>query len=253
MRLIVLGLCFLVSAGLVVAETGGSCSIRNSDRGDRLVFHFERVICGGELCGDSTSDMPWSRWSGISPAELTHPGTKLDARLKADAGEIRCVGIVSGGELHGEPSFTPNPEFTRRMAAMGFEGLTDDRLLTYTFLDVSLDWVKGMQQARVTGMTAEKLIPLSALKVDPAYVRGMAECGYPEREADKLVSMKAVGVSPEKVKAIRAMGFSPTKDELIQMAVFKIDPQFVQRMKARGFEDPTIAQLVKIKIFKLDE
>jgi hypothetical protein len=65
--------------------------------------------------------------------------------------------------------------------------------------------------------------------------------------------MKAVGVNPEKVKAIRAMGFSPTKDELFQMAVFKIDAPFVERMKARGFKNPTIAQLVKIKIFKLDE
>jgi hypothetical protein len=65
--------------------------------------------------------------------------------------------------------------------------------------------------------------------------------------------MKAVGVTPEKVHAVRAMGYSPTEEELIQMSVFKIDAPFVERMKARGFKDLTISQLVKIKVFKLDE
>jgi len=37
------------------------------------------------------------------------------------------------------------------------------------------------------------------------------------------------------------------------MGVFKIDAPFVARMRARGFKDLTIAQLVTIKVFKLDE
>lgn len=254
MRSILLGICILATTGVAIAETGGYCSIKHSDWGDRLAFHFERGDCSdGGHCSDNSSEMQWSRWTGVTPADLAREGASLDARLKADAGEVRCVGTVHGGELHGDSSFTPNPDFVRRMGTMGFDWLNDDRLQTYAFLDVSLDWVKGMQDARVTGMTSEKLIPLRALKVDPAYVRGMAECGYPELEAEKLVSMKAVGVNPDKVKAVKAMGFSPTKEELIQMAVFKIDAPFVERMKARGFTNPTIAQLVKIKIFKLDQ
>lgn len=255
MRSILLGLCLLATAGVAVAETGGYCSIRKSEWGGRLEFHFEEDGCGGDRghCSDNTNVMQWERWTGITPEDLTHEGAHVDAHMKADAGEVRCVGTVHDGELHGDPSFTANEDFVRRMQALGFDGLNEERLRAYTFLDVSVDWVKGMQEARVEGMTSEKLIPLRALKVDPAYVRGMAECGYPELEADKLVSMKAVGVSPEKVKAVRAMGFSPTKDELIQMAVFKIDAPFVERMKERGFKNPTISQLVKIKIFKLDE
>jgi hypothetical protein len=65
--------------------------------------------------------------------------------------------------------------------------------------------------------------------------------------------MKAVGVTPEKVQAVRAMGFSPSEEEIIQMSVFKIDAPFVQRMKARGFKNLTISQLVQVKVFKLDE
>jgi hypothetical protein len=120
-------------------------------------------------------------------------------------------------------------------------------------LDVTTAWAKEMKDAGVTEVTAEKLMGLKALKVDAAYVKAMAAAGYPELRANRLTGMKAVGVSPEKVQAVRAMGYSPTQEELIQMSVLKIDAPFVERMKARGFQSLTIAQLVKIKVFKLDE
>lgn len=244
----------LALAGAAIAATAEQCSITASRWDERLSFTYGREDCA-ELrhCHEGNSDMPWNRWTGVAPEDLQHEGAALDARMRADAGEIRCVGKVHDGALLGEYSFTPSAEFAKRMEAMGFGEQTPDRLQTYAFLDVSTAWVNEMQQTRVTGMTSENLIALRALKVDPSYVRGMAACGYPELEAQKLVSMKAVGVSPEKVKAVRAMGFSPTQEELIQMAVFKIDAPFVERMKARGFKNPTISQLVQIKIFKLDE
>jgi hypothetical protein len=139
------------------------------------------------------------------------------------------------------------------MEAMGFDDQNPDRLQGYAMLDITTAWVKEMKDAGVTEMNSRNLMGLKALKVDPAYVRAMAAAGYPELRASKLTSMKAVGVSPEKVQAIRAMGYSPTQEELVQMSVFKIDAPFVERMKARGFKDLTIAQLVKIKVFKLDE
>jgi hypothetical protein len=113
--------------------------------------------------------------------------------------------------------------------------------------------VTELRDLGVKGMDSGKLMGLRALGVDAQYVGGMRKARYPELQADKLTSMKAVGVTPEKVAAVRAMGYQPTEDELVQMSVFKIDAPFVQRMKARGFKNPTIAQLVQIKVFKLDE
>jgi hypothetical protein len=136
---------------------------------------------------------------------------------------------------------------------MGFENQTAEKLQGYALLDVTIAWIKDLKEAHVTGMTADNLMGLKALKVDAAYVRAMAEDGYPELAADKLTGMKAVGVTPEKVNAVRAMGYFPTEEELIQMSVFKIDAPFVARMKARGFKNLTIAQLVQVKVFKLDE
>ena len=244
------------------AETPASCSIEQSHDNEfhdaaRLEFRWHRGDCSESEatrhCGNGNSDMAWSKWSGITPEDLHHEGAQIDARMKADSGEIRCTGSVHDGTLNGRYSFTPDEQFRKRMETMGFTNLTTEILQGYAMLDVNIEWVKGMHDAGVRGMTAQKLMGLRALKVDPRYVQGMAAAGYPELQADKLTSMKAVGVSPEKVEAVRKMGYAPTEEELIQLSVFKIDAPFVERMKSRGFKNLTIAQLVKIKVFKLDE
>jgi hypothetical protein len=58
-------------------------------------------------------------------------------------------------------------------------------------------------------------------------------------------------VDPEEVKQIRALGYQPTLDELIQMRIFKVTPDFIHRMQARGLNNLTISKLVQIRIFKL--
>jgi hypothetical protein len=253
-RILVLGLMLGLGATAAVADTAGSCSIRAGRTEEKMSFSWERGDCSaGHRCGEGSSDMLWGKWSGITPQDLEHEGMAVDARMKAESGEMRCVGTVHDAAMRGTYSFTPDAAFVKRMEAMGFDDQTPERLQGYAMLDVATTWVKEMKDVGVTEMTAQKLMGLKALKVDAAYVKAMAAAGYPELRANKLTSMKAVGVSPEKVQAIRAMGYSPTQEELIQMSVFKIDAPFVERMRARGFQNLTIAQLVKIKVFKLDE
>ncbi len=65
--------------------------------------------------------------------------------------------------------------------------------------------------------------------------------------------MRVQHVDPEEVKQIRAMGYEPTLDELVQMRIFKVTPDFIRRMQARGLKDLTISKLVQIRIFDLAE
>ena len=71
--------------------------------------------------------------------------------------------------------------------------------------------------------------------------------------ASQLVALKVQGVNAEEVRQIRALGYQPTYDELIQIRIFRITPDFIRNMEARGLKNLTIAKLVKIRIFKLDE
>lgn len=255
MRLtLILFLAISVSTGPAVAESTTTCSIRAGQVDRDLAFSLSNGNCSNDQhCDENNSNMAWSKWTGIVPGDLNREGAAIDAHMKADSGEMRCSGTVHGTAVRGTFSFTPNPEFAKRMEAMGFDHQTPRQLRDYAFLDVTTAWVQDMKSAGVQGMTADNLMGLRALGVDKDYVKGMAAAGYPELRADKLTGMKAVGVSPAKVQAIRAMGFSPTEEELIEMSVFKIDAPFVEKMKAQGFKNLTIAQLVEIKIFKLDE
>jgi hypothetical protein len=255
-NILVLGLIAGLAATVSLADTTSTCSIRAGRTDGKMSFSSERGDCvdgKGRGCHSGDSEMIWSRWTGVTPQDLEHEGAAIDARMKAEAGEMRCVGTVHDAAMRGTYTFTPDDGFIKRMQAMGFDDIAPERLEGFAMLDVTTEYVKGMKDAGVTEMNSHNIMGLKALKVDPAYVKAMSSAGYPELRAQKLTSMKAVGVTPEKVQAIRAMGFTPTQEELIQMSVFKIDAPFVERMKARGFKNLTIAQLVKIKVFKLDE
>ncbi len=51
----------------------------------------------------------------------------------------------------------------------------------------------------------------------------------------------------------RTWRYQPTLDELIQMRIFKITPDFIHRMQAKGLNNLTISKLVQIRIFQLAE
>jgi hypothetical protein len=247
-----LALTLATTAALAQSATD-TCSITAGRTDEKMSIGWDRGECTTDHCHRGMSDMLWNKWTGITAHDLEREGANLDARMKADAGEMRCTGTVHDAALRGAWTFTPDQAFAKRMEAMGFDDQTPDRLQGYAMLDITTDWVKQMKDLGVTEMNARNIMGLKALKVDPAYVKAMADAGYPELRAQKLTSMKAVGVTPQKVQEIRAMGYTPTQEQLVQMSVFKIDAAFVERMKARGFQNPTIAQLIKIKIFKLDE
>ncbi len=239
------------------AETlSGLCMIsasRGSSESSELMLRTSDCK-RGEHCGSSNnSDISWSRWSGVSPEALKGDGAQLDAHIGADAGDLRCSGTVHDGVLAGRYEFTPSAAFLKTMTADGFTGITPEKQQGFLMLDISTAWVQQMKSLGVTGLTTDKLMGLKALGVDAEFIHGMAAAGYPERSADKLTEMKAVGVTPDKAREARSLGFRPDEQELIQMSIFKIDRPFVERMRAKGLGNLTLAKLIQVKIFKLDD
>lgn len=248
----------LLALGLTAAHAQNRTGLCMLSAADNTLNQASIIInhndCDGDgPCGTSNSNMSWQRFN-ITRDLLSKEGMQVDARMTADAGEMRCNGIVHDGVLSGRYTFTPNRDYVQQMHALGLEGDVADRKLEgFAMLDVSIAWIKQMQAAGVQEMSANRVMSLRALHVDPEYVRAMSAAGYPELRANKLIEMKAVGVTPERVREIKSMGFTPTDRELVQMCIFHIDKPFVEKMKAKGMKDLTIAKLVKIKTFKLDE
>ncbi|MGA8087104.1 MAG: hypothetical protein WCA10_07350 [Terracidiphilus sp.] len=230
------------------------CTIGLSDSGDKFSLEIGNSDCpDGRHCGNSFSNESMSRFTGITVANLADEGAHLTASLSGEAGAFTCTGIVRDRELRGDSLFTPNSAFVDRMATLGFKGFDAEKLQAYTFLDVTSEYARSLQQANIRGITIDNLIALRIFKIDPAYAQAFVSMGYEQPDADKLIALKVQGVNADEVKQIRALGFRPSLDELIQIRIFKITPDFVQRMQNRGFKNLTIAKLVQIRIFKLAE
>jgi hypothetical protein len=231
------------------------CAISPSSDGGKLSLHiFDTRDCPeGRHCGSDFSSESMSRFTGISLSDLARDGAHLTATLKAEAGNFTCTGAVHDNELYGDSLFTPDATFVDRMGKLGFTGYDSQKLQAYTFLDVTSDFARSLQQANIKRLTTDNLIALRIFKIDPSYAQTFVSMGYDQPDADKLIALKVQGVNAEEVRQIRNLGLKPTLDELIQIRIFHITPEFVNRMQNRGLKDLTISKLVQIKIFKLDE
>jgi hypothetical protein len=229
-----------------------NCTISAGEHPGKLRLQIEKYGCPAKNhCDNSNSDESASRFTGISIADLSRNGAHLTATLAAEAGVFTCTGNVHDGELTGDSLFTPNAAFASRMQQMGFDVDDSDKLQVYAFLNVETAWVQSLQQIGVHDLTADNLIALRIFNVDPDYVRSITALGYPMPDADKLIGLACQGVNAQEVKEIRALGYHPTLDELIQIRIFKITPEFIHHMQDRGLKNLTISKLVQIRIFKL--
>jgi hypothetical protein len=261
MKRLTLAVVMIGSSTVCLAQGfSGLCMISESQRVDKPSRSQLMLVengCGNNTDSDCTnmnnSTVEWNRWNGVSQAQLQSAGSALTAKMTGEAGELECAGTVHDGVLNGRYRFSPNASFPQKMSAMGFDGITARKQLSFLMLDISTAWVKEMQGLGVTDLSTSKLMGLRALHVDANYIHAMAAAGYPELRANKLTEMKAVGVTPEKVQEAKSLGFQPTEQELVQMSIFKIDRPFVERMRAKNLGDLTLAKLIKIKIFKLDD
>jgi hypothetical protein len=257
---IILTALLITSAGLLLrAEEQlrtltGSCSIAASSNAAEVDLRLERDGCGGNGdCGSAQTQEPLSAFLGFTLADLEREGARVDAVIRAEAGTLTCSGAVHDGRMSGAFRFVPDPAFVDRMLQMGFRDLDAEKLQAYTLFRIGISWIHSLQAADVSDLDSGNLIALRIFHVDTDYIHSLNALGYPTPDAGKLVALRVQHVDPEEVKQVRAMGFQPTLDELIQMRIFKITPDFIHRMQAKGFNDLTISKLVQIRIFKLAE
>lgn len=230
-----------------------SCFISAGDHPGQFRLRLEDETCKSDRHCGNFSDQSFSRLSGITVADLGREGAQVTAELNAEAGTFSCSGTVQNAVLTGSSTFTANSEFVARMERMGFKGLDSEKLEAYTLFDIQTAWVQSLKDARIGGLTIDNLIAMRIFHIDPGYVSGFISLGYEVPDADKLIALKVQGVNAQEVREIRNLGFQPSLDELVQIRIFHITPEFIRRMQARGLNDLTIAKLVQIKIFKLDE
>src|SRR6202042_2383108 len=126
---------------------------------------------GDHHCGTNMSNESMSRFTGFTLADLNNEGAHVTATLAAEAGTFTCNGTVRDHELSGDALFTPDSAFVDRMAKLGFTGYDSQKLEVCTFLDVTSEYARSLQQAHIQGVTIDNLIALRIFKVDPGYAQ----------------------------------------------------------------------------------
>lgn len=275
---LLLASCLLFGVSSLYADDAfppihGDCTVTVSTQSDRLELLIQSDTCtthsrrdgdtvrtrseSGHHC---TSNMQTQidAFSGFVQADLGREGAHIDAAINAEAGSLVCSGTIHGFKLAGNFTFTPNVAFAAQLVKLGILGLDSQTLESYTLFHVERAWVQSLIEAGVQGpdfhtLDANKLLSLKIFKVDAPFVTTMRDLGYPTPNANKLLSLKIHGVNPKEVRQIRALGYQPTLDQLIQMRIFKVTPDFISSMKQRGFKDLTLAKLVQIRTFNLDQ
>ena len=245
----------LFSAEQQLQPVHGHCAIAPSTMPDRVRYEFTHGGCDNDVgdrdCHEQNSDVPVTEFTGLALADFEREGARIEARIVAEAGTITCSGVIHDLALTGDFTFLPDASFVDRMAPLGFSGFDSGKLEAYTLFHIETSWIQALQSAGVRDMDSGNVIALHIFKVTPDFVRSMAELGYAGLPAGKLIAFRVQGVNPDEVKKYRDLGYNPTTDELIQMRIFKVTPDFIERMRGRGLSNLTIAKLVQIRIFNL--
>jgi hypothetical protein len=123
--------------------------------------------------------------------------------------------------------------------------------LGFSALDATARGCSPCRRLGLTAMTTDRLTPLRIFHADKEYIQSITSLGYPLPAVDKLIELKVQGVDAAEVREIRGLGLKPNLDELVQMRILRITPDFVRRMQARSLQTLTIAELIQLRIFNL--
>lgn len=168
-----------------------------------------------------------------------------------DAGRIEGDGFVSGADGAGLFTFTPSPRYAADMAALGFGGVDNDRLMSYALHDVSLAFAKEMKAANIDGLDAEKLLRFRIFKIDGAFLAALKTEGFKSFQADRLIAFAIHKVTPDYVAAVHRLGFFPTDEQFTAMRIHRVTPEYIQGLLAKGVKNLTVDQLIKLRIHNI--
>lgn len=85
------------------------------------------------------------------------------------------------------------------------------------------------------------------------FLTGIVAAGFRNLTVDELIDLKIHGVTPEFALAVKQAGYTNvTAPELIEMSIHGVDADFMRGMKNNGLNNLSIADLVSLRIHGVD-
>ena len=244
-----LALILLAAAGAAHAEDfNGTWTIRPSEEAGQVYFGLQQHMHGGT----SNNESDWLAGEFLGLDLATRERHDVEFSIARDAGRFECDGFIKEGTGAGVFHFTPNAGYAKEMAALGFNGIDDDKQFAMAVHDVSVEYAKEMKARNLHRLDTDKLLAFRIFRITDHFIREMRAEGLAANDADQLIAFKVHGVTPAMVHATKAAGLTPTEDQLIAMRIHGVTPEFIAGLKSRGMKDLTIDKLVNLRIHGIE-
>ncbi len=195
----------------------------------------------------------------IRPDELQglSEGSNKTFRLVRDAGTFVLEGNLSrtAGRLEGSGQWTfeVNDNYNQELTQLGFDRPSKKKSFELAVHNVTLDFVRGLDEAGYRGFPLSKLVELRIHDVTPEYVKELAELGYRDIRLSKLVEMRIHDVTPDYVRELQDLGYTDVSaSKLVEMKIHDVEPSFIRGMKEFGYDNLSASKLVEMQIHDVD-
>ena len=140
------------------------------------------------------------------------------------------------------------PEFAKSVESLGFGKVSVHEIVAIKSVGVTPEYIAGLKASGFAPANVHEAISMRSVGVTPEYASAMAAAGFSAANAHELISMRAQGVTPEYAKWLKGAFPDADSHALRQASVFHIDPEFLAKAKANGFNSTSLEKLNKLKI-----
>jgi beta-lactamase regulating signal transducer with metallopeptidase domain len=136
------------------------------------------------------------------------------------------------------------PEYVAQIRALGFKPDADE-IVGMKVHDITPEYVA---QIRALGFKpdADEIVGMKVHDITPGFVKAMRDIGI-DPDADEVIALKVHDVTPEYRRAMATAGYELDADNLIAAKVMGVTPEFIQSVRAHGFKDLSMDQLIQLK------
>jgi hypothetical protein len=177
--------------------------------------------------------------------------------IRRDAGTFFFDGSLSAsGKGSGRFSFRPDPAYAEKMRFLlspdsaRREALSGETVFFCAVHDLSYDFARTMLAVGYQGMSLDKLLILRSSREIPEFVKALVDKENKAGSSDSLLALRALGVKPEYIEALGKIGYrNVSPDDLILLAVQKVPTDFIKSVIGTSDNLPTLRELTLIWMY----
>jgi hypothetical protein len=163
------------------------------------------------------------------------------------AGTFEATGHFENEAGAGTYVFVPSAAFIERVRGLGYGAPTIDQLFALTIADFQSVELEAFAAQGYPAPTLDELTRLAVLAADPEFVLTAVKLPAETKSVSQILRLKEVGFGVDEIEAIEGLGFHPTLEQFIRLAEAGIRPPWIKRLRAGGYTDTNVDDLIALR------